>query len=481
MTVRVARALANATLVLAPVELWPLLTELSPKARLEPPKNGPQEEAQDLARASSLGEQACRAYPGDPLVASSAQRTLEALAELSVPFTVASGLVAELDLAARFGLPFFRSEDPSPSYAVAEVSPDHLGTFDWERLATATDTLVLWLPSTDVAEVLRTLVFHGRSGSAPTLCLTADETLHGTLEGLARAFAARPPQKARIVVGPGVQKALAHRARLPLAGKRVLVTRARAQADELASRLREEGAEPVFFPVLDFAPSDDPEGLAKASADLAHGHFRAVLFTSQNAVTAFIDTLREGGHDARAFGKAILGAIGTATAAALEAAGLKADFVAKESVGEGLAAIALEALGPATPGDRVLLPRAKVARDVVRDALVGAGYDVEVVTAYVTRPAETRDSAARAISARLLAGQIEAVTLTSSSTATHLVAALGSETLGKTVIASLGPITTKTAEGLGLKVAVTASTYTTEGLIAALRTHFSAHSDAARR
>jgi uroporphyrinogen III methyltransferase/synthase len=342
--------------------------------------------------------------------------------------------------------------------------------------------------------VARTLTFHGRPGHTHALCLTAgpkaERPWTGTLDALARDFAARPRTKARLVVGPGARHAASFRKRLPLADKRVLVTRARAQADALAGLLRDEGAEPVFFPVLDFDASDDPARLRKACDDLASGTYRAVLFTSQNGVTSFVAALRESGRDVRAFGKALVGAVGPATAASLERVGIKADFVAGEHLGEGLAEDALAVLGPAsgpsgTPGGkRVLLPRAKVARDVLPNALASAGFEVDVVTAYVTRSAEANEGSRNALVAKLLGGEIDVVTLTSSSTAMRLVEMLGPEAkacLARALVASIGPVATKTAESLGVAVGVTAVTHTAEGLVGALRGHLCAHLDGVRR
>ncbi len=508
-TARAIRHLVTATRVLAEEELWAAVRELAPRARLESPPRSPLEEARVLAELASQGEIVCRAYKGDPLVGSAAARVIEALGTSSVSFTVAPGLVPELATASLFGAPFFRIDDPTPSYAVVVVEHAHIGTFEWEKLATVTDTLVLDVALSDVAEIARTLTFHGRSPHAAVLCVTeprggaaipltpapADErkpaldrsrVWTGSLDALARAFAVEDPKetrRARIVVGPGAPAAARFRQNRPLVGKRVLVTHARAHAEDLAARLRDEGAEPVFFPVLDFDPSDDKAALARACDDLAKGHYTAVLFTSQRAVASFTEALRKSGRDARAYGSATVGAIGPATAAALERAGIVADFVAKEHVGEGLADETLRALGSSAErigGVRVLLPRAKVARDVLPRALEAAGFVVEVVTAYVTRAAEGEaGNDAAWLRAALSASEIDVVTLASSSAASHLVAILGPEApahLTRTLVASLGQVTRQTAEDLGLTVAVTARTFTAEGLVLALREHFAERS-----
>ncbi|HEU4533895.1 MAG TPA: uroporphyrinogen-III synthase, partial [Polyangiaceae bacterium] len=178
------------------------------------------------------------------------------------------------------------------------------------------------------------------------------------------------------------------------------------------------------------------------------------------------------GRDARAFGAAKVAAIGPGTAASLAARGVRADLVAKEFVGEGLARALLES-APAGRRLRVLVARALVAREAMPDALRAAGHEVEVVAAYETKPPSPASAAplARALAAR----QIDVVTLTSSSTAEHLLALLGPDApalLEGVCLASIGPVTTATAERLGLRVALTAGTYSLDGLIAALEAHF---------
>jgi uroporphyrinogen-III synthase len=175
-------------------------------------------------------------------------------------------------------------------------------------------------------------------------------------------------RRVAIVVVPAVsidaaaKAEVASRGALPLAGVRVLVTRAASQADKLGDLLRDAGAEPVPFPLISIGPTDDPEGLREAARGLARGAYAAVLYSSQNAVHAFHEALAHEHLDTRAYGDARVIAIGPSTAKSLQVHGIVADCVARDHVGEGLAAEALEALGEARAGRAVLFPRAKVAR-----------------------------------------------------------------------------------------------------------------------
>jgi uroporphyrinogen III methyltransferase/synthase len=256
--------------------------------------------------------------------------------------------------------------------------------------------------------------------------------------------------------------------RRPLFGKRVLVTRAQEQASKAAALLRDEGAEALVVPAIAIGPPSDPAPLARAVAALRAGAYAWAAFTSANGVERTWSALEAAGGDARAFGAARIAAIGPATAEALARRGLRADVVAREFRGEGLAEDMLAAM--AAPGAvRVLLARAARARDALPDALRAAGCQVDVVAAYETRAAPRE--AIEAVAAELDAGRVDAVTFTSSSTVEHLCDALGARAaslLGRIRVASIGPVTSETARARGLAVAVEAVEYTVPGLIRAL-------------
>jgi uroporphyrinogen III methyltransferase/synthase len=264
--------------------------------------------------------------------------------------------------------------------------------------------------------------------------------------------------------------------RQPLFGKRVLVTRARDQATGTAALLRDHGAEPLVVPTIDVRPASDPAPLMRALADLRAGSYGWVAFTSANGVEHAWRALTRSGADARAFAGARLAVIGPATARALERHGLRADVVAKEFRGEGLAEEMLRALSQGREPRqamvepvRVLLARAARARDALPEALRAAGCIVDVVAAYETHPPppETLGALVR----DLEAFRVDAVTFTSSSTVENLCDLLGRRApalLERPRIASIGPVTTETARACGLRVDVTAGEYTVAGLVRAL-------------
>ena len=210
--------------------------------------------------------------------------------------------------------------------------------------------------------------------------------------------------------------------RLPLFGKRVLVTRAREQAGGAAALLRERGADPVVVPTIEIHPPSDPSAMIDA-VQAMHERYDWIVLTSANGVERLWAETKRQGKDARAFGKAKIAAIGPGTAAAFERCGLAPDVVAKEHRGEALAEEVLAAMN-ASGGTkvRVLVARAEVARDVVPDALRAAGCEVDVVSVYKTRSPPR--ALLEGLSALLEGGEIDAVTFTSSSTVEHLCDAL---------------------------------------------------------
>ncbi len=244
----------------------------------------------------------------------------------------------------------------------------------------------------------------------------------------------------------------------PLAGRRVLVTRARAQAEELVTRLRALGAEPVLCPVIEIVPPEDTGPLDRAIRDLEQYHW--LVFTSVNGVEAFFRRLRDLGREPAALGGLRIAAIGPATAARLSEYGCSATLVPTEFVAEAVAAALVER---GIAGLRVLLPRASEARAVLPDSLRAAGAVVDVVPAYRTVLVEPPREALE----RLRASEIDVVLLTSGSTARALAAALRGDLslLQRPLVACIGPVTAAAAREVGIRVDLVADEYSIPGLL----------------
>ena len=258
----------------------------------------------------------------------------------------------------------------------------------------------------------------------------------------------------------------------PLAGKRILVTRPQAQAAELVERLAVLGAESIAAPAIRIVPPEDTGPLDDACA--AADSFAWIVFTSANAVDAFVERLRAAGSGVAALAGVRICVIGPATGTRIEEHGLRVDLAPSEHRGEAVSE-ALRA-GADLRGARVLLPRADIARPALPDALRAAGADVTEATAY--RTIAVPDWPGAAVRKLLLRRRIDAVAFTSASAVRSAVQSLGAQQavdlLRTTVVAAIGPVTARAARRLGVETTVMPSTYTTQALARALGDHFAA-------
>ena len=256
----------------------------------------------------------------------------------------------------------------------------------------------------------------------------------------------------------------------PLAGRRILVTRASGQASALADALVAEGAEVVSVPAIEIAPPATWDALDQALKSLHT--FDWLLFTSANAVLA---TARRASQLRLPLSPPKIAVIGPATAAAVHALGWKVDLVPEAYVAESLA----KALLPHASGSRMLLIRAEQARDILPQTLRAAGADLHIAEAYRTMIPESSIERLRKLFPHdprvIRSPEIDAITFTSASTATNLAALLerGGVGLPRTVqLASIGPITSKTMRALKLEPSIEAQESTIPALVRAIVTHF---------
>ena len=413
-----------------------------------------------LIERARRGWTVVRLKGGDPFIFGRGGEEAEALADAGIPFEIVPGVTTALGIAAYTGVPLTHREHTS---AVTFVTGHDVEAIDWVNIGHAA-TLVIFMGLTTFPEIARQLIAHGRSPGTPAMAVRwatrpDQQTVVGTLASLPAMLAGMKPP-ATIIVGEVVRLRgkLDWFERLPLFGKRIVVTRAREQADALASQLSALGAGVVELPTIEIRPPADCAPLDRALAEL--DTYDWLIFTSANGVRFFLDRLDAGENDLRKL-RARICAIGPATRAAVEALHLKVDLMGKEYVAESL----LEAFA-AHPlaGKRVLLPRAAVARDLVPTELARRGAHVDVVEAYRTVAPEHLAERAREV----LAPPPDCLTFTSSSTVRNLVEAVGAEALRGIPVASIGPITTQTARSLGVEVAIQAKVYTVEGLVDAV-------------
>ncbi len=256
----------------------------------------------------------------------------------------------------------------------------------------------------------------------------------------------------------------AHLEDRPLFGKRVLVTRSKAQASALVQALEKLGTEVIEFPTIKILPPEDFKALDLSIDNLQRYHW--IIFTSVNGVSFFMERLYYKGKDARELKGIKIAAIGPATGRELKRWGLTTDYIPREyraeSIIEGFKEGEVE-------GTSILIPRAEKAREILPQGLRELGASVDVVTAYRTVIDDSHVSGVKEILSR---GEIDIITFTSSSTVKNFVRLLEGidlkSMLQKVMVACIGPITASTAQDLGLKVDVIAEEYTIEGLIKAI-------------
>lgn len=470
LTVRGAEVLAQADVVVYDRLSVEALLDLAPPAaeRISVGKapgqvTMPQEDINQLLvdKARAHGT-VVRLKGGDPFVFARGGEEAAALAAAGVPFEVVPGITSAIAVPAYAGIPVTLRHS-STSFTVVTGHEDPSvgddGSVDWRAVAQVGGTIVILMGVARLARIAAELMAGGLSPDTPAAAVRwgtrpEQSTTRATLATLADHPLASPSV---IVVGEVAGVDLAWFERRPLFGRRVVVTRTRAQASELAAALRGLGAVPVEVPVIEVTdPADGGAALRAAAADL--GSFSCVVLTSPNGAERLIAAIDAVGQDARAFAGAIVAAIGPGTARVLAAHGIRADVLPDEYVAESL----LEAIGdPSVAGARLLLARAAVARDVLPDGLRARGWDVDVVEAYRTVGAEVTAEQRAAVAAA------DIVAFTSSSTVERSVAAFGVDGLPPGV-ACIGPITAATARDHGLEVHVEAETHTIDGLVAAL-------------
>lgn len=263
---------------------------------------------------------------------------------------------------------------------------------------------------------------------------------------------------------------------LALQNKRILVTRTRTQASDLAARLESLGATPILIPTIEIVP---PESYAPLDAALAQLEtYDWLLFTSANAVEVFDQRRQKPGAPRPDSGTCVSGrplsptpkiaVIGPATARAVQGTGLPVDLIPAKYVAESLA----EALTPEVSGKRILLIRAAEARDMLPEALTAAGATVSIAEAYRNRIPPESIPALRQLFASP-ASYPDAITFTSASTARNLVVLLEAASLTLPLgiaLASIGPITSQALRDLGLEPSVEATAATIDALIQSLLT-----------
>ncbi len=431
-----------------------------------------------LVEKASEGKTVTRLKGGDPFIFGRGGEEAEVLAGAGIEFEIVPGVTSAIAAPAYAGIPLtHRKFTSSVAFITGHEDPAKKDSaIDWQSLARGIGTLVFLMGVRNLAQIVDRLMKAGKSPDTPVALVrwgttSRQRTVTGCLENIVqrvRKSGIKAP--AIIVVGKVVElrPTLEWFERRPLLGKRIIVTRSRAQASDLVERLHELGAECIQMPTIKVVEPDSWEQLDKALADLES--FDWIVFTSVNGVDFFFRRLETRGMDSRCLAGIKTAAIGPATAKRLAGHGLNTDLIPENYRAEAV----VEAFaGQDISKARILLARATEARAVLPKELKAMGAEVIEVPVYKT-VAETPDAA--------LLGDLfnhnpaDMLTFTSSSTVTNFdrlasgAGYKGPEAAG--AVACIGPVTAQTAEKLGYKVSTIAQHYTIDGLCEAIRNFF---------
>jgi uroporphyrinogen III methyltransferase/synthase len=423
-----------------------------------------------LVERAHVGKSVCRLKGGDPFVFGRGGEEALFCRKHGISFEIVPGVTSAIAAPAYAGIPVTQREVASSFAVVTGHTKDD--DAPPAELPVA-DTLVFLMGVRALPKIVAQLRVRGEPSSTPVALVrwgttTMQHVVTGTLQTIEDEVARadlKPP--ALIVVGDVVnlREQLQWFDNRPLWGKTVIVTRAREQASGLVEGLHSLGARVIQCPTIRVEDLEEYMELDAAIETL--GDFDWIVFTSTNGVEKFWDRLRGRNLDARTFGKVRLAAIGPATAESLQQHGLIADFVPESSISENVAAGLLER---GAAGKRVLIARAAEGREALHEKLSEGGVQVTIAPCYRTIPDHSNvDAACEA----LLAGSVDWVTFTSSSTVKNFVQAVGIEIVQQTRntfrVACIGPVTARTAEECGLKPDMTAGNASVEALIEAIQ------------
>lgn len=419
------------------------------------------------------GRNVVRLKGGDPYVFGRGGEEGEVLYDAGVPFEVIPGITSAIGGLGAAGIPVTHRDCNQAFAVVTGHLKSEENELDWNTLAAFSGTLVFLMGVKNLGKIADSLIAAGKPAATPAAVVhsastpdqyVVDGTL-GSIETLAKERGVTAPSL--IVIGDVVGKRekldfRADRTLYPLAGKHVIVTRARAQASELSEKLRALGAQALEYPTIRIETV--PEELERLSEEIERlSEYTNLILTSANGVELFFDAMDSRGLDSRSLAGLHITAIGPATAKKLQEHGIVPDFIPANYIGESLIEGLLPQLGPDA---RILMPRSADARPYVAERLAKAAQVTEIGI-YRTVPDSGDDDVLR----KLAEGKIDAVTFTSSSTAKNFADRLeqtGTVVPESTACVSIGPQTSRTMEKRGIPVTAEAEVYNLAGLTGAL-------------
>jgi len=426
-----------------------------------------------LVENALAGYTVVRLKGGDPFLFGRGGEEAQSLVKEGIPYELVPGVTSALAVPAYAGIPVtHRDLTSSITVVTGHEDPQKEGSsINWEKIAGGSGTLVFLMGVSNLPFIVKELMENGRSPQTPAAVirrgtLPEQRILTGSLMDIAEKVAAadfKPP--AVFIVGKVVslREQLRWFESKPLFGLRIVVTRPREGASYFSDLIEDLGGESFEFPAIEVVPPRDFAPLDNAISKA--GEYDWIVFTSVNGVNCFFNRLRDLGRDIRDLQGVRICAIGLKTREALETKGLLVKCTPQEYRAEALA----EEIGSfMKPGEKVLLPRADIARKILPETLTSMGALVDDVEAYETRPGKGNVPQVKEL---LEKKQVQIITFTSSSTVRNFIKLLGDENkalLKGVMLASIGPVTSTAIREEGLEVDAEASQYTVDGLMEAI-------------
>ncbi|MCL1910861.1 MAG: uroporphyrinogen-III C-methyltransferase [Leptospirales bacterium] len=414
-----------------------------------------------IIEKAKAGKTVIRLKGGDPFVFGRGGEEAEELVSAGIPFAVIPGISSFYSVPAYAGIPVTHRDFANAVEVITGHRKSGVGEEDIRFPEYDPEKTYVFLMGIQNISYIADSLVNAKKFPANTPCAViswgtrpVQRTVTDTLSGIAASVEKNGITSPGIIVVGGVvslRDKLAWFDSQPLFGKKIVVTRSRSQASVMSAKLAGLGAHVMEFPVIEIKKTDDAP-LLKAIDKL--DTYDWLVFTSQNAVSIFFDSLFASGRDARALGKTKIAVTGRATAESLYAYGLRPDVVPQKFVAESL----LESMLPLVKaGERVLLPCAEDARTVLADGLKNSGVETDRIHIYSSdMPAGIDSGKSDFIK------NADCVTFASSLTAKNFFSIIP-EISG--MCASIGPVTTDTLARLGHKPAIEADRFTIDGLV----------------
>ena len=423
-----------------------------------------------IADKAKEGKIVTRLKGGDPYVFGRGGEEGEVLYSEGIEFEVVPGITSAIGGLCYAGIPITHRDHASSFHVITGHLRDddkENTEINWNALANTNGTLVFLMGVANLKKISSNLIQEGKSKDTPVALVSwatryNQRVITSTLEDVYETAIrenVKPPTLIAVGDVVGLRDKLNFFESKPLFGKSIMVTRSRTQSSSLVENIMDLGGNPIEVPTIKIDKIENNTELENEINNIKN--YTYLVLTSKNGVDIFFDKLEEMELDSRALANLKVCAIGTATANAIKEKGIRADIVPQKFVAEYL----FDELKPILKSsDKVLMPRAKNARDLLVDK-IGEICEIKEVHTYETVVDETRKEEVLNI---LENGNVNYITFTSSSTVKNFVEIIGIENLSKLDdinVVSIGPVTSETARELNIEVYKEAEVATIQGVI----------------